>query len=229
MLRLAVDDKRIPAEHGWQNVTITVTRVRGEQRQVVRALGSSAAPRTFRRGLASGAVTLLDATADPKHGDLFIVRVEHVPERYLPEHRNEVSVSEPFVRRIYIDGGAHRRLTGDIAVQPVLFSFDHGGMKPLYPNAGLGVTWQFLNERLEPSAFSGKFQVLATNLRSGKEENAMHPALFLSGNFRIPGTDPAKPLVLTTGVAHMLGGEHRWRILAGAGIDLGVARLIFGG
>jgi len=229
MLRLAVDDNRIPTEHGWQNLAITVTRVRGEQRQVVRALGSSAAPRTFRRGLSVGALTLLDATADPRHGDLFIVRVEHVPERYPAEHRNEVSASEPFVRRIYIDGGAHRRLTGDVAVQPVLFSFDHGGMTPLYPNAGLGLTWQFLNERLEPSAFSAKFQVLGTNLRGGTEESAMRPALLLSGNLRIPGTDPSKPLVITTGVAHMLGGEHRWRILAGAGIDLGVARLIFGG
>jgi hypothetical protein len=129
-----------------------------------------------------------------------------------------------------VDGGLARRITGDIAVQPLLFSVSGSTAAPLYPNAGFGVTWQFLNTRLEPRLFSAKLQLLATDIKNmGGAERSSRPALFLSGNLRIPGTDPARPLVLTSGVAHMLGGEDRWRLLAGAGVDLGVARMIFGG
>lgn len=233
-LQLLLDTEQIPAEHGWQRLTITVIRVRGEQRQPVRVFGTQATPRTYRRGLPAGALSLIDASADPRHGDQFIVRVEHAAEQYAPEYRSSVEASEAFIRQIYVDGGRSKRLTGDIAVQPVLFSFGRSGdavkATPMYPNAGLGLTWHFLNERLEPRAFSAKLQLLATNIKEmASGGNSMQPALFLSANLRIPGTDPTKPLVLTSGIARLWGEDGGWRILAGAGMDLGVARLIFGG
>ena len=228
-LRLLLNDTAVGPEHGWQKLIVGVTRVRGEQRQVVRSIGTSAAPRLLRRGSGGGELPLLDASADPRHGDMFIVRVEHAAEQYPAEYRS-AATGEAWVLRIYVDGGLARRITGDIAVQPVLFAMSGGETVPMYPNAGFGVTWQFLNERLEPRLFSAKLQLIATDIKKvGAAENASRPAFFLSGNLRIPGTDPARPLVLTSGVAHMLTGEDRWRLLAGAGIDLGVARLIFGG
>lgn len=228
-LRLLLNDAEVGAEHGWQKLVVGVTRVRGEQRQTMRSIGTPAAPRLLRRGSGGGELSLLDASADPRHGDIFIVRVEHVPEQYPAEYRS-AATGEAWVRRIYVDGGLARRITGDIAVQPLLFSVSGSTAAPLYPNAGFGVTWQFLNDRLEPRLFSAKLQLLATDIKNvGSGDRASRPALFLSGNLRIPGTDPARPLVLTSGVAHMLSGEERWRLLAGAGVDLGVARMIFGG
>lgn len=228
-LRLLLNDAEVGAEHGWQKLVVGVTRVRGEQRQAVRSIGTPAAPRLLRQGGGGGALALLDASADPRHGDVFIVRVEHVAEQYPAEYRS-TATGEAWVRRIYVDGGLARRITGDIAVQPLLFSVSGSTAAPLYPNAGFGVTWQFLNPRLEPRLFSAKLQLLATDIKNlGGAERSSRPALFLSGNLRIPGTDPARPLVLTTGIAHMLSGEDRWRLLAGAGVDLGVARMIFGG
>jgi hypothetical protein len=116
-------------------------------------------------------------------------------------------------------------------VQPVLLTLRDGKVDPLYPNAGFGLTWQFLNAQMEPRLYSAKLQLLATNIQPGGGGNSprSQPALFASGNLRIPGTDPARPLVLTSGVARMFGSEPGWRLLMGGGIDLGVARLIFGG
>jgi hypothetical protein len=186
-----------------------------------------------RNGSQSGDLPLLDPTLDPKHGDLFIVRVEHAADQYAPEYRTGLASAEAYVRRIYIAGGPAKRLSGDIVVQPVLFALgadSTGGMKALYPNAGLGMTWQFLNGRLEPRPYSVKLQALLTNLQStGSGGLPGQPALFLSGNLRIPGSDPSRPLVLTTGVARTFGEEGRWQLLVGAGIDLGVANMIFGG
>jgi len=228
-LRLLLNDAEVGGEHGWQKLVVGVIRVRGEQRQAIRSIGTPAAPRLLRSGSGGGSLPLLDASADPRHGDVFIVRVEHVAEQYPAEYRS-AATGEAWVRRIYVDGGLARRITGDIAVQPLLFSVSGSTAAPLYPNAGFGVTWQFLNTRLEPRLFSAKLQLLATDIKNmGGAERSSRPALFLSGNLRIPGTDPARPLVLTSGVAHMLGGEDRWRLLAGAGVDLGVARMIFGG
>lgn len=236
-LQLRVDEARIAAAHGWQKLVISVTRVRGEQRQVLRTFGSPAAPRLYRHGLAAGGLSLLDAGADPRHGDQIIIRVEHAAEQYPAEHRGGVAASEAFVRRVYVDGGTGKRLTADMAVQPVLFRFGGAGadgeparVTTLYPNAGLGLTWQFLDERLEPRMFAAKLQLLATNIRNvAPGGNAAEPAVLLSANLRIPGSDPAKPLVLTGGVAHFWGESPGWRLLAGAGMDLGIARLIFGG
>ncbi|MBA4157308.1 MAG: hypothetical protein H0X65_07510 [Gemmatimonadetes bacterium] len=233
-LRLVFDEADLPAEHGWQKLVVTVIRVRGENRQTVRTFGTAAAPRMVRQGSPAGELLLLDAGADPRHGDLFLVRVEHAAEQYAPEHRVAVASADAQVHRIYIDGGPTKRIAGDIAVQPVLFglggSEEGSGPDVLYPNAGFGVTWQFLNERLEPRLFSTKLQFLVTNLQAVKGGGGAggQPALFLSGNLRIPGTDPNRPLTLTTGVARMLGDEGGWRVLAGAGMDLGVARMIFG-
>ncbi len=210
-LRLVFDEAEIPAEHGWQKLVVTV-----------------------RRGAAAGELPLLDASSDPRHGDLFLVRVEHAAEQYAPEHRAAVASADARVHRIYVDGGAAKRLTGDIAVQPVLFGLggadDGSAVDVLYPNAGFGVTWQGLDERLEPRLFSTKLQFLVTNLQAvkGGGRAGGRPALFLSGNLRIPGADPNRPLTLTTGVARMLGEDGGWRMLAGAGTDLGVARMIFG-
>ncbi|MBA2246388.1 MAG: hypothetical protein H0W11_15655 [Gemmatimonadetes bacterium] len=232
-LQLLLRESQLPAEHGWQRLVVSVIRVRGEQRQTVRTLGSPAAPRTYRQGLPTDPISLLDAGTDARHGDQFIVRVEHAAEQYAAEHRTGAAASEGFVRRVYVDGGLAKRITGDIAVQPVLFRFgggEEGGVTPLYPNAGLGVTWQPLNERLEPRLFAAKLQLLAADIKSvGPGGRSMQPALFLSGNLRIPGTDPARPLVLALGAARMWGDEPGWRMLAGAGMDIGVARLIFGG
>jgi hypothetical protein len=232
-LLLHFDDPAIPAEYGWQKLIVTVTRARGDQRQVVRTYGSSVSPRMVRNGSRSGDLPLLDPTLDPKHGDLFIVRVEHAADQYAPEYRTGLASAEAYVRRIYIDGGPAKRLSGDIVVQPVLFALgadSTGGMKALYPNAGLGMTWQFLNGRLEPRPYSVKLQALLTNLQStGSGGLPGQPALFLSGNLRIPGSDPSRPLVLTTGVARTFGEDGRWQLLVGAGIDLGVANMIFGG
>ena len=232
-LRLVFDEAEIPAEHGWQKLVVTVIRVRGENRQIVRTFGSATAPRMVRRGSPAGELLLIDAGADPRHGDLFLVRVEHAAEQYAPEHRMAVASADAQVHRVYIDGGASKRITGDIAVQPVLFGLGGGGesgVDVLYPNAGFGVTWQALNDRLEPRLFSTKLQFLVTNLQAvkGSAGAGGRPALFVSGNLRIPGADPNRPLTLTTGVARMLGDEGGWRMLAGAGMDLGVARMIFG-
>lgn len=232
-LRLSLDETAVPSEHGWQKLLVTVTRVRGEQRQVVRTFGVPAAPRMLRHGAGGGEIPLLDAGADPRHGDLFIIRVEHAVEQYAPEYRTGLSSAEVWVRRVYVDGGAARRLTGDVVVQPVLFALGGGGEeKPLavlYPNAGVGITWQFLSDHMEPRPYSLKLQLLATGLQAVQSERSMGgPAAFLSGNLRIPGTDPGRPLVVSAGVARMLGADPRWRVLAGAGIDLGVARMLFG-
>jgi hypothetical protein len=181
-LRLHFDDPEIPAEFGWQKVIVTVTRVRNEQRQVVRTFGSATSPRLVRNGSAGIDLPLLDPALDPKHGDLFIVRVEHVADQYAPEYRSGLASAEAFVKRIYIDGGPARRLAGDIVVQPVLFALgaDSTGMKALYPNAGLGMTWQFLNHRLEPRPYSTKLQALLTNLQStDKGRLPGEPAVFL--------------------------------------------------
>ncbi len=119
-------------------------------------------------------------------------------------------------------------------MQPVLFGLggpeDGTGVDVLYPNDGSGVTWQALNERMESRLFSTKLQFLVTNLQAVKGGGSAggRPALFLSGNLRIPGADANRSLTLTTGVARMLGQEGGWRMLAGAGMDLGVARMIFG-
>jgi hypothetical protein len=232
-LLLHFDDPAIPAEYGWQKLIVTVTRARGDQRQVVRTYGTPVSPRLVRNGSQGGDLPLLDPTLDPKHGDLFIVRVEHAADQYAPEYRTGLASAEAYVRRIYIDGGPAKRLSGDIVVQPVLFALgadSTGGMKALYPNAGLGMTWQFLNGRLEPRPYSVKLQALLTNLQStGSGGLPGQPALFLSGNLRVPGSDPSRPLVLTTGVARTFGEEGRWQLLIGAGIDLGVANMIFGG
>jgi hypothetical protein len=230
-VRLSFDESELPAAHGWQKLLVTVTRARGEQRQQVRSFGTPAAPRLVRSGVPAGDLTLLDAGFDARHGDVLIVRVEHAAEQYAAEHRTGVATAEAFVRRIYIDGGATKRFTGDIAVQPVLLTMREGRVDPLYPNAGFGVTWQFLDARMEPRLYSAKLQVLATNIQPGGGGGSPsgQPALYLSGNLRIPGTDPSRPLVLTTGVARMFGSEPAWRMLLGGGIDLGVARLIFGG
>lgn len=240
-VRLLFDETLLPAEHGWQKLLVTVTRIRGESRQVVRTFGSSAAPRTLRRGSPGGALALLDASADARHGDLFLVRVEHVAEQYAPTQRAGVAVADAWLHRIYIDGGRSKRLTGDVVVQPVLVAWTRGAeldavsdteapaseWEVLYPNAGFGLTWQFLNERMEPRLFSSKLQFLVTNLQPGRGGGGQ-PALFLSGNLRVPGTDPNRPLSISTGVARMFGDESGWRVLAGAGMDLGVARMIFG-
>jgi len=230
-MRLQFDDGALPAAHGWQKLLVTITRVRGEQRQVVRNFGTPAAPRMLRSGLPAGDLAILDAGIEPRHGDVFVVRVEHAAEQYAPEHRAGVATAEAFVRRIYVDGGAAKRFTGDIAVQPVLLTMRDGSVDPLFPNAGFGVTWQFLDERMEPRLYSAKLQLLATNIQpgGGSASPAGQPAVFLSGNLRIPGTDPARPLSLTSGLARMFGEEPGWRVLLGGGIDLGVARLIFGG
>lgn len=231
-LRLHFADSEIPAEFGWQKLVVTVLRARGDQRQVVRTFGSTVSPRLVRNGSQGGDLPLLDATLDPKHGDLFIVRVEHAADQYAPEYRSGLASSEAYVRRIYVDGGAARRLAGDIVVQPVLFALgaDSAGMAALYPNAGLGMTWQFLNGRLEPRPYSVKLQALLTNLQSTEKGKLPgQPAVFLSGNLRIPGSDPSRPLVLTSGVARTFGDDGGWRVLVGAGIDLGVAHMIFGG
>jgi hypothetical protein len=228
-LRLQLDDARLPAEHGWQRLVITVTRVRGESRQVIRTFGSAAAPRSVRHGAPGGMVTLLDATADPRHGDHFLIHVSHVAEQYPPEQRTSMATADAWIGRIYIDAGAAKRLTADVAVQPVLLGPGDDGMDVLYPNAGLGVTWQPLNERLEPRLVSVKLQFLATNLSPSREGVTMgQPALFLSGNLRIPGSDPGRPLGISAGVARMFGDDARWRMLAGASMDLGLARMIFG-
>jgi hypothetical protein len=230
-LRLAFEDDALPAAHGWQKLVVTVTRARGEQRQVVRTFGTPAAPRLVRHGVPAGDLALLDAGIDVRHGDVLVVRVEHAAEQYAPEHRTGAATAEAFVRRVYLDGGAAKRFTGDIAVQPVLLSLRDGGVDPLFPNAGFGLTWQFLDARMEPRLYSAKLQLLATNIQPGGGGNnaAGTPALFLSGNLRIPGTDPVRPLTLTSGVARMFGSEPEWKLLLGGGIDLGVARLIFGG
>jgi hypothetical protein len=230
-LRLRFDERELPTAHGWQKLLVTVNRTRGEQRQVVRSFGTAAAPRLVRSGLAAGELSLLDAGIDARHGDVFIVRVEHAAEQYAPEPRAGVATAEAFVRRVFVDGGATKRFTGDIAVQPVLLTLREGEVDPLYPNAGFGVTWQFLNAQMEPRLYSAKLQMLATNIQPGSGGNSPRgqPALFLSGNLRIPGTDPVRPLVLTSGVARMFGTEPGWRVLLGGGIDLGVARLLFGG
>jgi hypothetical protein len=230
-IRLRIEDAAVPAEFGWQKVVVTVTRVRGDQRQVVRTFGSSVSPRLVRNGSKNDDLPLLDPSLDPKHGDLFLIRVEHVADQYAPEYRSGLASSEAYVRRVYIDGGPMRRLAGDIVVQPVLFALgaDTTGMTALYPNVGLGMTWQFLNGRLEPRPYSVKLQALLTNLQS-TENGKMpgEPAVFLSGNLRIPGSDPSRPLVLTSGIARVFGDEGGWRVLIGAGIDLGVAHMIFG-
>jgi hypothetical protein len=244
-LQLRIAEAALPAEHGWQRLVITVTRVRGEQRQTLRSFGSPAAPRAFRHGLPSESFSLLDAGADPRHGDLFLVRVEHAADQYPAEHRVGAVVTEAFVQRIYVDGGWTKRIAADMAVQPVLFRFgggaaaseDEGGeaeersaFAALYPNAGLGLTWQFLDERMEPRLFSAKLQLLATDIKNvAPGGSSMQPAVLLSGNLRIPGSDPTRPLAISLGVARMWGDEPGWRMLAGAGMDLGVARLIFGG
>lgn len=239
-VRLVLDGAAVPAEHGWQRVAVTVTRIRGDNRQVVRTFGSAAAPRVVRNGMTAGALTLLDATADARHGDQFLVRVEHVAEQYAPEQRAGVAVTDAWVRSIYVDGGTMKRLTGDVVVQPVLLAWAGSsttgsqpegdapvsGWEVMYPNAGFGLTWQFLNERLEPRLFSAKLQFLATNLQPGR--GGGQPAVLLAGNLRVPGTDPARPLSVSAGVARMFGGEAGWRMLMGAGMDLGVARMIFG-
>jgi hypothetical protein len=233
-LQLALDDARLPAEAGWQRLVITVTRVRGEQRQTLRSFGTPTAPRTYRAGFGMGALSLFDASADPRHGDQFVIRVEHAAEQYGAEYRGSGAANEPFVRRVYVDGGLARRLTADASVQPVLFRPGVGGeersVQVLYPNAGVGLTWHFLNEQLEPRLFSIKFQFLATDIKNAAPGGtAAQPALLLSGNLRVPGTDPTKPLALMGGLARMFGDDGGWRFLAGAGIDLGVARLLFGG
>lgn len=231
-LRLHIEDDSVPAEFGWQKVVITITRVRGDQRQVVRAFGSSVTPRLIRHGEQSVDLPLLDPSLDPRHGDHFLVRVEHAADQYAPEYRTGLASAEAYVKHIYIDGGPARRIAGDIVVQPVLFALgaDSTGMTALYPNAGLGMTWQFLNGRLEPRPYSVKLQALLTNLQSTKNGKMPgDPTVFLSGNLRIPGSDPSRPLVLTSGIARVFGEEGGWRILIGAGIDLGVAHMIFGG
>jgi hypothetical protein len=142
-----------------------------------------------------------------------------------------VATVEAFLRTVYVDGGATKRFTGDIAVQPVLVALDGKDVVPLYPNAGFGVTWQFLDRRMEPRLYSAKLQLLATNIQPARTEGnpTGQPAVLLSGNLRIPGTDPARPLVLTSGIARMFGSAPSWQVLMGGGIDLGVARLLFGG
>jgi hypothetical protein len=237
-IRLFFDEGELPAEHGWQRLLVTVVRVRGESRQVVRTFGSPAAPRALRSGSPAGALSLLDASADARHGDLFLIRVEHVAEQYAPEQRTGMAVTDAWLRRVYIDGGRSKRLTGDVVVQPVLMSWTRrelldGSPEPqsnwdvLYPNAGVGLTWQFLNDRMEPRLFSAKLQMLSTNLQPGKGGGGQ-PALFLSGNIRVSGTDPNRPLSISGGMARMFGDEPGWRLLLGAGMDLGVARMIFG-
>jgi hypothetical protein len=233
-LQLRLDDTALATEAGWQRLVISVTRVRGEQRQTIRSFGTPAAPRAYRAGLGMGALSLFDASADPRHGDQFILRVEHAAEQYAPEHRGSSAANEAFVRRIYVDGGRAKRLTADASVQPVLFragaAEEERSVEVMYPNAGVGLTWHFLNEQLEPRLFSIKFQFLATNIKNAVPGGAAaQPALLLSGNARVPGTDPTKPLVVMGGLARMLGDESGWRFLAGAGMDLGVARLLFGG
>lgn len=234
-VRLVFDADALPAEHGWQKLLVTVSRLRDGERKPVRSVGTPAAPRLLRHGLPRAELPVLDAAAEARHGDVFVVRVEHAAEQYAPEQRTGLAAVEAFERRVYVDGGAARRLTGDVAVQPILLALspaDSGGarLQPLFLNAGVGATWSFFDARLQPRPYALKLQLLATNLQPpGGDALRAQPTLFLSGNLRIPGTDPARPLVLTAGVARRFGADAAWQLLAGAGLDLGVARLIFGG
>jgi hypothetical protein len=55
---------------------------------------------------------------------------------------------------------------------------------------------------MEPRLFSTKLQFLVTNLKGvgGGGSGGGQPALFLSGNLRIPGSDPNRPLTLTNSI-----------------------------
>ena len=82
---------------------------------------------------------------------------------------------------------------------------------------------------MQPRVASTKLQLIGTSLVDANgEKGARQPALFLSGNLRVPGTDPSRPVVLTSGVARLLAGDTGWRLLAGAGVDLGLSRLMLG-
>lgn len=228
-LKLLLDPSAIAADRGWQLLSIAVTRVRGIERQTVRTYGTAAAPRALHAGSAAADLPLLDLSAEPRHGDLFLLKVEHLAEHYPAQHRIAATAGETFVRSIYIDGGPLKRLTGDVAVQPLLYAFKGGlDLVPLVMNAGAGFTWHFLNERLEPRPWSVKLQLLATNIADQGSEEAIVPALYLSGNLRIPGTDPSRPLNLSTGIARMMGSGAGLRILIGAGLDLGLSGLVRG-
>lgn len=234
-LRLLLDPSRVPPEMGAQQLTVSTTRVRGSSRQVVLSHGSASSPREYRFDTPAGALPVADAGADPQHGDLFLLRVEHAAEHYPAAGRREDVVGAAFVRSIYVDGGPARRITGDASVQPLLFTFrgtpGDADFVPLLMNAGVGIGWQFLDERMEPRPFSARLHVLALNLADVQKEEggAGQPALFLSGNLRIPGIDAGRPLVLTGGVARVLAGDPGWRLLMGASMDLGLYKVLFGG
>lgn len=232
-LALVVTDSLIPVANGWQRLVATVTRVRGDQRQVIRTFGSTGAPRALRHGLRSPAMPLVDVAADLRHGDVLLVRVEHALEQYPAASRGAPEALEPYLRSVYVDGGPLTRLAADVSVQPVLYSVarDTGtaAIEPLYMNAGIGVTWQPMNWRMQPRLASAKLQLIGTSLVDDRgDRGARQPVLFASGNLRVPGTDPGRPVVLTGGVARLLTGQTGWRLLAGAGVDLGLSRLMLG-
>ena len=227
-LALAVGDSLLPWTVGWQRLVVTVTRLRG-------------APRLVRRGLPAGRLPLLDPSVEVRHGDALVVRIEHALDQYPEAQRTDPAAAEPWVRTVYVDGGPLRRLAADVAVQPVLYSLeprratdgtrtDRRDLAPRYMNAGIGVTWQPMTWRMQPRVLSAKLQLIAMSGADGGDgggSTGRQPALFLSGNLRVPGSEPTRPIVLTAGLVRLFGAEQErgWRMMAGAGVDLGVARL----
>jgi hypothetical protein len=232
---LSLSDSLLDAANGWQRLAVTVTRVRGDRRDVVRTLGSAALPRLYRRGLGAPALALLDPSVDIRHGDAFVVRVEHALDQYAPAQRAGAAGAETWVRTVYVDGGLKRRFSGDVSVQPVLYSLEPDSaaghqLAARYMNAGIGATWQPMDWRMQPRAVSAKMQLIAMSLVGSNDDRSRQPALFFSGNIRVPGSDPSRPIMLTAGMARLVGGngDTGWRFLAGAGVDLGLAGLTLG-